>query len=192
MGARGCKSGHRSYLQRLIFNSSISKQELSPTPTPQECGISDDFLGPSRKKKTKKRTRTKDGLPKRITTAQLQSPSELDSLYRKYTGDVIHFDFFALACRAVRKAKNPPGLFRRLLADNAISHISGDDDDQARQMLRQLRGEPCPWVQSLITEHCHQMYLPRPMTVDEQERRQQDIIRQLEQLAIEELKGTRP
>ena len=212
MGARGCKSGHRTGFKSghrggsnldaggskvgalFIFNG-LSSTGLSSTRTitngdaakvrHQPC----DFFGASgkkiRKKKARKKTRTRDGLPERISTAQLQSPSELDALYRQYKGGVIRFDFFALACRAVTKGKNPPGLFRRLLADNATDHISAQDEDQARLMIHQLHqdGEPCELVKGIVDRLVTQFRVERPPS---DASRRLEVDRQLAKLVAQE------
>jgi len=173
---------------RLSSTGLSSTRQLSPTATPQKCGISrvifSDSEKKNRKKKTKKKTRTKDGLSSHISTAQLQSPSELDALFRQYTGDVIKFDFWALACRAVRKGSNPPGLFRKLLADNAVSHISGDDEDEAARLIRRLHqdGEPCELVKGMVARLVSQFRVERPPS---HAQRRQELDRQFAELEKE-------
>lgn len=145
-----------------------------------------DTETPKPKPKPKRKTRTtgkpQDGLPDRITTAQLRSPAELAELYRQYQGKVSEFDFFALACRAVRTGSNPPAVFRWFLHNDATGQLTIADDEQARQMLRANRSYRHPWLQQIVNKLMAGKRVPGPPTECEMEERRQQIGRYLEEI----------
>lgn len=109
---------------------------------------------PKTKPKLRGRTRTKskagDGMPDMITVEQLRSPVALLALYRQYRGQILEHDFFALACRALRKGTNPPAVFRWMLANGKAHQITLDEDSEARKMLKTARGERCDWLRNVV------------------------------------------
>lgn len=208
----GLESGHRrgknldaggKNLDALfIFNgvSSMSyhKQEkISQTPTPQDCGPdAADFWFCVPKKKRRRQTTEKaktisaDGLPRHlhITTDQLTDANELETLYNQYQGDVNHFDFLALACRAVRKGSNPPALFRHLLTNEATDHLTNLDDEMVMDLLRRMYEQPSrsKLVRQTVGEVQDRLRAAPLPTPQERYQKQQELLEALAQFAREE------
>ncbi|NLY01765.1 MAG: hypothetical protein GXY83_37240, partial [Rhodopirellula sp.] len=128
-----------------------------------------------------------DGLPDKMTTEQLRSPTAVADLYAKYRGQLCEQDFFGLAVRAVRKGDNPPAVFRWMLANNAAYQITFDEDRQAVRMRRKAsqQRDYLPEVKAVVA-HLRLNIRWRPLTDQEFNARRNAMLDHLETMIGEE------
>lgn len=108
-----------------------------------------------------------------MRSGQLNSIAELIKLYHQLKPRVYFHDFVAFACRARRIGRNPPALFQWYLKHGG--HISGQDDDEARRMIRAYRGKPSKIAKDVAGALC----APRPQSTGE---RRQELDQQFYRL----------
>jgi len=171
---------------------SLSQTKISPTPkTASTRHRRVDVFVCESEKKTTKRKKTKrppgDGLPDKMTTEQLRSPTAVADLYAKYRGQLCEQDFFGLAVRAVRKGDNPPAAFRWMLANNAAHQITVAEDREAVRMRRQVsqQRDYLPEVKAVVA-HLRSDIRWRPLTDQEVNARRNAVLDQLERMIAEE------
>jgi len=161
---------------------SLSQTKISPTPkTAEDGGIGGLMFSCVNRRKTTKRKKTKrppgDGLPDKMTTEQLRSPTAVADLYAKYRGQLCEQHFFALAVRAVRKGDNPPAAFRWMLANNAAHQITVEEDREAVRMRRKANQQRdyLPEVKAVVA-HLRSNIRWRPLTDAEIDARRRALL----------------